>query len=399
MRSVPQLEHWWHCWRLRSVAAAYSPKSVEGFRWAWVNACTHFRQVLSLHRRSTPLLYSRWHASVLYCFILRTFHSPDITANWGSGVAAHSLLLGRARGGIAMVKRAQPAAQMSSTRQKTLMHDRARTRAVSLYLADHRDSLLEMVPSKIKKNRNQKRKELERLARQHFNTAPQNTQQTYYDKVEFRSAGDHEVGMMPLAEFRSSGGESKSLELKTSGEEPLVEFQSAGDHEVGMKPLAEFRSSGDDVAPLLHAVAGHPTASSDKRRAIDRQSMESSDAGWSAMKPAGQGCLLKDSLLRESKHLRTLYGESGALETLASAMRILDVVDMQQWKSRKGVKLAVVVGMAAKLMPTPTDEKHVRKLWAKLAGESSELEVRKLEKEVLMAWARKGLSDGGAMLE
>ena len=68
-----------------------------------------------------------------------------------------------------MVKRLQKALQTPATRQQTLIRDRMRTRAVSQYLAHHRESLLDMVPSNIRKDRNLKRKELERLARQEFN--------------------------------------------------------------------------------------------------------------------------------------------------------------------------------------------------------------------------------------
>ena len=92
--------------------------------------------------------------------------------------------------------------------------------------------------------------------------------------------------------------------------------------------------------------------------------------------------------MRENQHLRVLYGDTGALETMACAIRILDVVDMKQWKNRRAVKLAVVVDVAAKLSATSSDGQHVRKLWAKFAGDSSEHDLRKSEKEVFMAWAR-----------
>ena len=95
--------------------------------------------------------------------------------------------------------------------------------------------------------------------------------------------------------------------------------------------------------------------------------------------------------MRETQHLQALqalYGHAAAWETMASAIRFLEVVDMNQWKNRRAVKLAVVVGMAAKLIAPPSDEQDVRKLWAKFAGGSAEREVRKLEKEVFMAWAR-----------
>ena len=124
-----------------------------------------------------------------------------------------------------MGKRAQVAtdvsctSRMSSTRQRTLLHDRARTRAVSQYLLDHRENLLEMLPSKLKKDSNQKRKELERLARQHFNKAPPSEQKIYYDRVA------------PLVEFRSSGGES--MEFRAPGEQPLVEFRGASHDKAG----------------------------------------------------------------------------------------------------------------------------------------------------------------------
>ena len=340
-----------------------------------------------------------------------------------------------------MVKRTQKAVQTSSSRQITLVHDRRRTRAMSVYLADHRDSFLEMVPSKTKKDRNKKRKEMERLAREHFNKLSQSEQQCYYDRVArpvpisdgneplMESSALGSSGAKRPVEFRSSGEEphvSRPVEFRSSGEEPHVsrpvEFRSSGEepHVSGEGPLVEFRRTGDDqasstslasrtpargrvtpptppttssVALALRVAAGLPSPVK-KSRVVDRRCLESSCAAWSAWQPTGQHCPLKDSLLRESKHLRTLYGDAGALETLACAMRILDVVDMNQWKSRRGVKLAVVAGMAAKLIAS--DEQHVRELWAKFAGKSSEPEVRKLEKQVVMAWARQGLNDGSA---
>ena len=310
-----------------------------------------------------------------------------------------------------MVKRTQKAVQTSSSRQITLVHDRRRTRAMSVYLADHRDSFLEMVPSKTKKDRNKKRKDMEILAREHFNKLSQSEQQCYYDRVArpvpisdgneplMESSALGSSGAKRPVEFRSSGEEPH-----VSGEGPLVEFRRTGDDQASSTSLASRTPARGRVTPptppttssvalALRVAAGLPSPVK-KSRVVDRRCLESSCAAWSAWQPTGQHCPLKDSLLRESKHLRTLYGDAGALETLACAMRILDVVDMNQWKSRRGVKLAVVAGMAAKLIAS--DEQHVRELWAKFAGKSSEPEVRKLEKQVVMAWARQGLNDGSA---
>ena len=343
-----------------------------------------------------------------------------------------------------MVKR--EATQISSSRQQTLMFDRRRSRAVSVYLADHREILLKMLPDEMKTNKQTKRNELLALARKHFHKASESEQQTYYAKVrtvlasgEFRSLGQGEQ----LVESRSGGEGEQLVEFRSVGEggqpsigeahaseahvgeihigeahageahagdegEQLVEFRSVGEggqpsieQPIVEEQLVEFRGSvafrsardgkagspprtpaGGVTSSALHAAVCHPTPRKAARRSFQ------SAAPWSMSESAGPSCGLRNSLTRANPHLRALYGDAGALETMACAIRILDVVDMKQWKNRRAVKLAVVVGMAAKLSATPSDEQHVRKLWAKFAGDSSEHEVRKLEKEVFMAWAR-----------
>ena len=317
-------------------------------------------------------------------------------------------------------------AQMSSSRQHTLMLDRRRTRAVSVYLADHRDILLNMLPKKMKTDKNTKRKELERIARKHFRQASEGEQQTCYARVgtvrasgKFRGSGEQLVesrsggegeqlvesrsadeaagGVRASGKFRGSGEqlvesrepsiEQPLVEPRSIVEEQLVEFRgsvacrSARDGKAGSPPRTP---AGGITSSALHAAFGHPTP-----RKAGRRSFQSAPAPWSMSESAGPSCGLRDSLMRENQHLRAFFGDAGALETMACAIRILDVVDMKQWKNRRAVKLAVVVGMAAKLSATPSDEQHVRKLWAKFAGDSSLLhEVRKLEKEVVMAWAK-----------
>ena len=80
------------------------------------------------------------------------------------------------------------------------------------------------------------------------------------------------------------------------------------------------------------------------------------------------------------------------METLVAGVRISEAVEMKDWPDRVVVKLAVVAGMAAKLTQPQAEEEHVRILWAKIAGTSSEPEIRKLEKKVLGIWARRGLN-------
>ena len=298
---------------------------------------------------------------------------------------------------------------MSSSRQQTLMFDRRRSRAVSVYLVDHREILLKMLPNKMKTHPLTKRHGLEKLARKQFYKASESEQQTYYARVttirEFRSSGQGEQ----LVESRNGGEGEQVVEFRSADEggqpsieQPLVKPRDWTRSIVPEEQLVEFRGSvafrsardgkagspprtpaGGVTSSALHAAVCHPTP-----RKAARRSFQSASAPWSMSESAGPSCGLRDSLMRVNQHLRALYGDAGALETMACAIRILDVVDMKQWKNRRAVKLAVVVGMAAKLFATPSDGQHVRKLWARFAGDSSQHEVRKLEKEVLMAWAR-----------
>jgi len=277
---------------------------------------------------------------------------------------------------------------MSSSRQQTLMLDRRRTRAVSMYLADHREILLNMLPNEMKTNKNTKRKELERLARKHFHKASESEQQAYYARVR--------TVILASGEFRSTGEGEQS---RSSGEgEQLVESRSGGEGE----QLVEFRSADEGGQPSIEQPLVEPRSIIEEQPSIEQLLVEFRGVGFRSSRDGKAGCPprtpargvtssscgLRDSLMRETQHLQALYGHAGALETMACAIRFLEVVDMNQWKNRRAVKLAVVVGMAAKFIATPSDEQHVRKLWAKFAGDSSEHEVRKLEKEVFMAWAR-----------
>lgn len=282
------------------------------------------------------------------------------------------------------MKRTKKATQIA--RQQTLLRDRHRTRAVLLYLADHRQRLTKMLPRKIKKDKSKIRSELLRMARKRFNQASQGEKQTYHDRAKSASRSAGEVGEQPPRSIEQPL--SKLVEPRSIGEEQLVEFRSsvefrsAGDGKAGSPPRTPPR--GVISSSALHAAVGHPTP----RKVAGRSFRSAPAAPWSPSQSSGPACPLRDSLMREIKLFRDLYGDAGALETMACAIRILDVVDMKRWRNRRAVKLAVVAGMAAKLVPTSSDEKHVRTLWAKFAGESALTEVRKLEREVFMAWAK-----------
>ncbi len=64
---------------------------------------------------------------------------------------------------------------------------------------------------------------------------------------------------------------------------------------------------------------------------------------------------------------------------------------MATWEGDDAVKVAAILGLAAKLTQTLEDTDHVHTLWAKIAGKRRERLVRDLEKKVFMAWARDSL--------
>ena len=229
-----------------------------------------------------------------------------------------------------------PQSTQSSTRQQQLLRDRQRTKAISLYLADVRQELLVTLPKKVTKDRNLKRKELERMARLRFGLESEEQQAQYIERVSCASS------------------------------------HVASDLSAGAGTMTGFRCSGVEVAPRKRMRSKTPSSTSEP----------SSSPGHSQ---------LHDPLMQTKKHLNQLYGEAGALQTLASGLHISSAMDMSLWVYPEPIKVAVVAGMAAKLTQACTDEEHIVKLWAKIAGKQNEKHVRSLERMVFIRWARQGL--------
>ena len=102
---------------------------------------------------------------------------------------------------------------------------------------------------------------------------------------------------------------------------------------------------------------------------------------------------LHDQLVRCTKSLRQVYGDATTFEALAAGIRFLDLVDMQSKEFRgfkTAVKVAAVAGIAAKKVHSTENvaANHVIMLWAKIAGKSSEPQVRALERLLLVHWVR-----------
>ena len=264
----------------------------------------------------------------------------------------------------------QKATAMSSTRQQTLLRDRIRSRAVSRYLADLRSTLVDTLSDEVKKDKNKKRKELERLARERFTKESDIVQKRYLDMVMRPEPLPAEVGEQE-AEFRSSGDVLRSSEASS-----IASSSASAAAPLVSKPAS---SSQRTPSPCAHLSDNSPPKRSKLVGAPQGQSSGATVGGLDIQWSIGRSTVLHDQLVRQCKPLRDLYGDAGALEALASGVRILDAIDMGAWPNRAGVKVAVVAGMAAKMTQASTDDQHVRKLWAKLAGQSSETEVRRLD--------------------
>ena len=233
----------------------------------------------------------------------------------------------------------------SSTRQQQLLRDRQRTKAISLYLDDIRQELLVTLPKKVTKDRNLKRKELERIARLRFGLESEDQQAQYISRVNCASS------------------------------------HVASDLSAGAGTVTGFRCSGVEFAPRKRMRSKMPSSTS-KQVVVVVSRASSSSPGHTQ---------LRDPLMQTQNHLIQLYGEPGALQTLASGLHILSAMDMSLWVYPEPIKVAVVAGMAAKLTQACTDEEHIVKLWAKIACKRNEKHVRSLERLVFIRWARQGL--------
>ena len=272
--------------------------------------------------------------------------------------------------------------------------DRLRRQAISAYIADHRADLLRKLRPAQLKDRNIKRRELERVGRIHFNREPPDTQGQYLprraektpapgvpESQSLRPSSDPEQprpkkdGVVQAAASPRSSGVSESRPRKRQG----AVVQAASSSTAAACPTTY-------VTPKRGLEKTQAAASSPKRL----RTSETVDSHW---EPGRASSALHDQLVRCTKILRAIYGDATTFAILADGMRMLDHVNMQSkafWSFRVGVKAAAVVGVAAKKVHSGAEvaENHVITLWTKIAGKASEPQVRQVEKMFLVQWAR-----------
>ena len=273
--------------------------------------------------------------------------------------------------------------------------DRLRRQAISKYIADHRADLLRKLRPAQLKDRNTKRRELERVGRIHFNREPPDTQGQYLprraektpapgvpESQSLRPSSDPEQprpkkdGVVQAAASPRSSGVSESRPRKQQG----AVVQAASSSTAAECPPTIY------VTPKRGLEKTQAAASSPKRL----RTSETVDSHW---EPGRASSALHDQLVRCTKILRAIYGDATTFAILADGMRMLDHVNMQSKAFRSfrvGVKAAAVVGVAAKKVHSGAEvaENHVITLWTKIAGKTSEPQVRQVEKMFLVQWAR-----------
>ena len=133
--------------------------------------------------------------------------------------------------------------------------------------------------------------------------------------------------------------------------------------------------------------AGAESAQNSGAETSGVESAEGSENAQDSEEPSLRARLMKIST---QQHLRRQLGDAGCMEVLAVSYRILDAAEegLMHMPGAVGVKLAALVGIAAKYVGSPAyTDKSVEKLWVKIAaGRVSWQDIRKMAK-ILNMWA------------
>ena len=259
---------------------------------------------------------------------------------------------------------------VSDARKQQIRKDRERTRAISLYLSDVRTEILSTLNKTFLRDPTTKRREMERKARLRFKLEPEEVQARYLSKVS--------------AEEGLESGRSgvKRVDAPASSAPPARGRSGVG---VQAPSTPRARPMASPSPPAKRREGSNKDTTQPLRMSPVILKVESE---WCSGRSASR---LHDLLAGAVKQLKILFGDAGALETLAAGLRILDAVDMRAWADQDQVKIAVVAGLAAKFTQTCA-EKQVLKLWTRIGGKfATKKRICDLERQVLAAWATSGL--------
>ena len=311
---------------------------------------------------------------------------------------------------------------VTAARLQQLEADRARTRAISMYLKDHRARFEGQLVGSVTKS--EKRQELLRIARISFAQLPSSLQNKYLiragselEEVNLDSVATGGVGESGCVSGQSgevgsaSGSEVKRRRLRgkqgqhqqqpfgqqcvvVSGSSParvLPPHTPEPRKSVSSTEEAEFKSQPSKLEETESVQEAQETVP-EQRRPV-RSSPAPLQLGH-ACGVGESGCVsgqLKTSLPNCLPRLVKVAGHARACDIMASAWRFLDrYPQVLQTSDALAVRLAVLLGVAAKLTQQ-SNAIDVVKVWHAFAPKSLEPRVRSLEVELVNAFGREGL--------
>ena len=256
----------------------------------------------------------------------------------------------------------------SVRRQLQLQSDRIRTAAISKFAADRRTALLAQLPAC--GDRNQRRNELLRAAREAFHAETEAVQEGYLAEArlqtEARGTADTapgEVGGLPRKRPRRQHSLADS-ELSDGGRGGAI---------ATAEPDAEPQSDGVEIVDVSRGHWG-----------VSVMPADAQDAN-----------LMKDRIVASLPTLFGLYGHAAGAEVAASAFRFLEQYgpctaesDHPNDDRSVSVRLAVIIGLAVKFtQPSNNESVTIPTLWKKLAGTDLLHRVKKLEFKTYCRWS------------
>ena len=299
-------------------------------------------------------------------------------------------------------------AAMSSSRQLTLTQDRHRTRAISLYLAAHRDRIIaNFVDEPLSADRNKKRKFMEHQARRLFRTMTEEEQREWMDRARAQHAdgkgGKKRCQKQPLAlattvaARKTKGTEERRLD-HTAHEESRrsgvahEEFGRSGVQECIPARGASFGGTSLPTTPV-HLMPPRSPRHADALQCSVAKRRHDDAVAASPCQPLAEYVSMRGRLGKVVPHMEKLFGDAGAAEVQAASLRILNAIlpQLRGQMPSQAVTLAAVVGLAAKLTQTNAKPAQVKSLWAAVAGSCLDASVIALEPKVVNMWARQSL--------
>lgn len=296
--------------------------------------------------------------------------------------------------------------------------DRIRTRAVSLYLADHRENLCQKLPVCARTaGANVKRNRLLHLARRCFRVEGFDVQRRYLQKAAGIPSLDRSSVPRRLRGKQrvdaQSGPSGRGEVLETPKKPVSKPEQTSGRGDV------QRTSGGGDVQRTSEKPVSRPGE-------VDQMSDEQTSGRWGVEQPSAPSRAapmkaraqpwghhfeartsdtqdeVRSCITQHIGSLRTMYGDIAAAEVFGASLRFLDQFGCALKRAEGAsppalpshrealtrVKSAAIIGLAVKMVLTAelVDRAPVSQLWSKIVVGSNVARVRALETQLVSLW-------------